>query len=101
MASGGYVHVQLNPSGAPNVGYGRNTACVRDPYYHLAKDKSYVTYPDAQDTADRLRAIRWPRMSSEQPRSRGHFTQRQPPRRPRRSTSLLWEERMPARLQDW
>jgi hypothetical protein len=58
MASGGYVHVQLNPSGAPNVGYGRNTACVRDPYYHLAKDKSYVTYPDAQDTADRLRAIR-------------------------------------------
>jgi hypothetical protein len=58
MASGGYVHVPLNPSGAHKVGYGRNTACVRDPYYHLSKDRSYVTYPDAQDTADRLRAIR-------------------------------------------
>ena len=32
--------------------------CVEDPYYHLSKDRSYVTYPDAQDTADRLRAIR-------------------------------------------
>lgn len=58
MASGGYDHVELKPSGTHNVGYGRNTACVRDPYYHLSKDRSYVTYPDGQDTADRLRAIR-------------------------------------------
>ena len=33
-------------------------ACARDPFYHISKDKSYVTYPDLQDTADRLRAIR-------------------------------------------
>lgn len=58
MAAGGYVHVPLNPTGAHGVAYGRNTACVRDPYYHLSKDRTFVTYPDVQDTADRLRAIR-------------------------------------------
>jgi hypothetical protein len=54
-------------------------ACVRDPYYHLSKDRTFVTYPDAQDTADRLRAIRavceplkkiktsWPLTSYNQP----------------------------------
>ena len=30
----------------------------RDPYYHVSKDKSYVTYPELQDTMDRLRSIR-------------------------------------------
>jgi hypothetical protein len=33
-------------------------ACVKDPYYHVSKDRTFLTYPDAQDTADRLRAIR-------------------------------------------
>ena len=32
--------------------------CVLDPYYHVSKDRTFIAYPDTQDTADRLRAIR-------------------------------------------